>query len=127
MRLSWKREILALGLLLAMTVIAIHYYSILPERIPQHFNAQGKTDEWSSKIGFFAMWGVYLIIPYLLLTLFPFFDPLKQKAGQKLKVFLFIRDLLLVAIGVLFVVNIVMAAGGRFGFDWLGMAIGMFL
>lgn len=127
MKLSWKREILALALLVAMAAVAIHYYSVLPARIPDHFNTQGKPDEWTGKIDFFLMWGVYLVVPYVLLTFFPFLDPLRNKVGNKLKVLLLIRDLLLVTFAVLFVVNIVMTAEGRFGINWLGMAIGVFL
>ena len=73
------------------------------------------------------MWGVYLVVPYVLLTFFPFLDPLRQKVEHRFKVLLLVRDLLLVTFAVLFVVNITMAAGGRFGVNWLGMAIGIFL
>ena len=127
MKLSWKREILALALLVAMAIIAIHYYSVLPARIPDHFNPQGKPDEWTGKIDFFLLWGAYLVVPYVLLTFFPFLDPLRNKVGNRLKILLLVRDLLLVTFAVLFVVNIVMTAESRFGVNWLGLAIGVFL
>ncbi len=127
MKLSWKREILALALLVAMAAIAIHYYSVLPTRIPDHFNTLGKPDDWTGKIDFFLMWGIYLVVPYVLLTFFPFLDPLRNKIGRRFKVLLLVRDLLLVTFAVLFVVNIMMTAEGRFGVNWLGLAIGVFL
>lgn len=127
MKLSLRREILALALLALMAAVAIHYYAILPARIPSRFNAHGKPDEWTNKTAFFLMWGVYLVVPYVVATLFPFFDPLREKIGSRLKVILLIRDLLLVTFAALFVVNMTMAAQGDFRFDWLGIGIGMFL
>jgi len=60
MKLSWKREILAVALLAAMAAIAIHYYSILPDHIPSHLNAEGTPDRWTDKNDLFLLWGCFL-------------------------------------------------------------------
>jgi len=71
--------------------------------------------------------GVFLIVPYLLLTFFPILDPFRWRIEHRFKVILLVRDLLLVTFAVFFVANVVTTAEGKFGFDWLGMALGIFL
>ncbi len=127
MKMSWKREILALALLAAMAVIAVHYYSILPGRIPGYLDAHGRPREWSSKNMFFFMWGVYLIVPYLMITFLPFIDPLRQKIESRFKTFLLVRDALLVTFALFFVVSLMTAVKGEPRIYWLGVAVGIFL
>lgn len=127
MRLSLKREILAPALLAAMVVIAVHYYSVLPEHIPGYLDAHGRPREWSSKNMFFIMWGVYLVLPYLIITFLPFVDPLRQKIESRFKTFLLVRDALLVTFAVFFVVSLMTAVKGEQKIYWLGVAIGIFL
>ncbi len=127
MKLSWKREMLGVAVLAALAAVAIHYYPVLPARMPSHFDIHGRANDWTGKNTFFLMWGAYLIVPYLLITFLPFIDPLKDKIMPKFKVLLLLRDILLVVFAVLFLLSINAGVEGKFNSDWFGIAIGLFL
>lgn len=127
MKLSWKREILAIAVLVAVAIVSIHYYPILPDRMPSHFNIQGKVDGWTGKNTFFLMWWAYFIVPYLLITFLPFFDPLKRKIEPRFKVLLLLRDILLIFFAVLFLLSLSAGLGGKSFVNWFNVAVGIFL
>lgn len=127
MKLSWKREMLGIAILAAMAAVAIHYYPMLPARMPSHIDIHGRINEWTGKNTFFLLWAGYLIVPYLLITFLPFIDPLKHKIEPRFKVLLLIRDVLLVVFAVLFLLNIKAGIEGKFNTDWFGIAVGFFM
>lgn len=42
---------------------------VLPERVPSHFDAAGRVDDWSSRTGMLVFWGVTGVIVLVLLPL----------------------------------------------------------
>ena len=127
MKSSWKRELFGLTVLAVMAVVAIHYYPLLPDPMPSHFNLQGKIDGWMGKTSFFLMMAGVLVLPYLLITFLPFIDPLRKKIEPRFKVLLFLRDVLLVFFSAIFFLNFRAAFEGRLPADLSGIAIGLLL
>ncbi len=102
MKLSWKREMIPVVLLLVMVAAAVHYYPLLPNSVPSHFGANGKPNGWMSKPGFLLFNIGQFLFLYLLLTFLPFIDPLRKKVVPRYKVVLLIRDSVLLFIVVMF-------------------------
>lgn len=61
-------EFAALIFLLALIILPVLYYNVLPERMPVHFNASGIPDDYGGKATLFFLPGTGLLL-YLLMTL----------------------------------------------------------
>jgi uncharacterized membrane protein len=48
-------EVIALGGLVALYLVAAWNYPMLPERVPRHFNARGLPDAWGNKSSIWAL------------------------------------------------------------------------
>lgn len=127
MKMNWKREILGIAVLAALVIISIHYYPILPARMPSHFDFQGKVNGWTGKNAFFVMWGAIIILTYLLISFLPFIDPLRKKIEPKFKILLIIRDVMLVVFAVIFIMSINAALGGKTYVNYMGVLLGILL
>jgi uncharacterized membrane protein len=66
--INWKKECLPLLMIAAMIVIGIFTYPSLPERLPIHWNIEGKADGYLLKTPFAAM-----AIPFLALCIWAMF------------------------------------------------------
>ncbi len=54
----------------AAYVVALAWAAlVLPERVPSHFDAAGRVDDWSSRTGTLVFWGVTGVIVLVLLPL----------------------------------------------------------
>ncbi|WP_077328096.1 DUF1648 domain-containing protein [Virgibacillus siamensis] len=54
---GWERffNLLSVMIIIASIVYAIYQFDNLPDRIPTHFNAQGKADGWGNKSSLFIL------------------------------------------------------------------------
>jgi uncharacterized membrane protein len=66
--IDWIIEVISLALLLALISLTVHNSSMMPDRIPTHFNMQGIPDGYGSKATIWILPGIGLFI-YLLLTI----------------------------------------------------------
>ncbi len=125
MKLSWKREIIPLAILAIMTAIAIYYYPLLPNPVPDHFDFHGTPDGWMEKARLFLMMGTIFVSLYLLLTFLPFIDPKKSKIEIKFKTVLLLRDALLVFFAVMFSICLQASREGQLNVDLFGIAFAL--
>ncbi len=125
MKLSWKRELYPLVMLIAMVVVAIYYYPLLPETVASHFDIHGRPNGWMAKTSFFLVMGGTFIFTYLLLTLLPLIDPLRKKIEVQFKTVLFLRDGVLTFFALIFFLSLQGAHEGDFRSNLLGIALGL--
>ncbi len=82
-----KSEILAIILLLLSVAVAIYFNPRLPQRIPSHWNAAGKVDDYASKfIGLFLS-PIILLVFLVLFIVLPKIDPYKANVEKFRKYF----------------------------------------
>lgn len=127
MKLSWKREMFAIAIVLTLVAISIQYYPILPDRMPSHFDAAGRVNAWMGKNEFFVLWAIVIVSIYLLVTFLPFIDPLRRKFEPRYKVMLLVRDIMLVIFGAMFLLSINIGMGGSAYVNWVGVVVGVLL
>jgi uncharacterized membrane protein len=125
MKLSWKRELLALSILVATGVIAVYYYPLLPDIVASHFDIRGKPDGWMTKMSFYFVMGGSIVFVYMLLTFLPFIDPLRKKIEVKFKNVLLFRDVLLMFLAAIFALSLEGTRKGILNVDLLGIALGL--
>jgi uncharacterized membrane protein len=75
MKHSFKTEFLPILVLAASVALGFYFYSVFPERVPTHWNAQGEVDGYGSR--FVGAWLMPLvgICIYLLMLVLPALDP----------------------------------------------------
>jgi hypothetical protein len=66
-------EIIAAVILISLTAYLVMNWSLLPSKIPVHFNFAGQTDRWGSRIGLLPLYGmtVALYAGFNMLQRFP--------------------------------------------------------
>jgi uncharacterized membrane protein len=119
-----KRDLFPLGIIVLVCVLSIIFYAGLPESVPSHFNAEGAPDRFLPKLEFMIIIVGAILGMYLLLTFLPFIDPLWKKIQSKYHILLIFRDVALVLLLYLYVLNIVAAKEGHLRVDLLGVGLG---
>lgn len=66
--LDWIIELVALVSVILLLILPIYYYDILPDKIPRHFNAQGKPDAYGNKSSLWVL-PVISVLLYLFMTI----------------------------------------------------------
>lgn len=82
-----KTTIIILAMILISFIIAIYFYSSMPDQMASHWNSQGEVDSYMSKF-----WGLFLmplvsILIFLVFLLIPKIDPLKKNIEKFRKYF----------------------------------------
>jgi uncharacterized membrane protein len=111
--------------LVAMALVVIYYYPLLPDPMPSHFDIHGNANGWMRRESFIIMMAATFIFVYFLLTFLPFIDPLRKKIEPKFKVVLFLRDAFFVFFAVIFSLSLEAARAGRLQVDSFGIALGV--
>ncbi len=124
MRWELKREILPLLLLTLFIVFSIHFYKILPDIIPSHFDTKGNPDGYMPKIKFMLIFFAILSGLYLLLTFIPFVDPFWKKIQSKYSIFLLLRDFSLLFFLYIYLIALIAGKEGHLKTLHLGIGIG---
>ncbi len=110
--------------LVAMALVVIYYYPLLPDPMPSHFDMRWNVDGWMRKDSFLILMGLTLILPYLLFTFLPFVDPLRNKIEPRFKTVLLIRDVLLVFLSILLFLILKGATEGKLNPNMMMVALG---
>ncbi|MHB1688029.1 MAG: SdpI family protein [Ignavibacteriaceae bacterium] len=125
MKWNFKRDIFALALIAASIIIAFYYYSILPQTVASHFNAEGSPDGYSSKISLVLIGTGIPIVLYFLLTFIPFIDPFKKKIEKNYNIFLLFRDLAIAFTIFMMTLTFISAKEGTFQSNLFGIGFGL--
>ena len=73
---------IALGLIIIALIIGIYAYPQMPDKVASHWNTAGEVDGYMNKF-----WGIFLMPivmlgVFLLMTFFPYIDPLKKNVKK---------------------------------------------
>jgi uncharacterized membrane protein len=126
MRWNVKREIFPLIVLVLYGILSLYFNSVLPERVPSHFDVNGTPDGYSSKLFLILVNAGIGVSIYLLLTFIPFIDPFWQKIQNRYSIFLMLRDIVLLFFLFLSALILYSAHQGRFRTDLMGVGFGLF-
>lgn len=78
--INWKLEIPFVTLILAVVAAYLVFFDRLPDPIPIHWNIQGEVDNTMPKSWFSALLPAFSMLGmYLLMLLFPFVDPKRER------------------------------------------------
>jgi len=104
MKISFKREIFPIALIILFVVMTLYFYPKLPNKMPVHFNIDGQANNFTNKSNFvFVTFSIFIGL-YLLSTFIPFIDPFRKKFENKYSNLLILRD---VVLGFFFIIQIV--------------------
>lgn len=77
-KLNIKGELPLLLIILAMFLVSIYFYPLLPDKVPTHWNFRGEIDGYSGKLMGALLMPVINLIMYILFILLPLMDPKKE-------------------------------------------------
>jgi uncharacterized membrane protein len=81
MKLTLKKELPLIGIVLAPFVYLAIIWNILPEKVPTHWNYKGEVDKWGDKYSLIVLLFLLPVLTYVLMVVIPKIDP-KKKIGQ---------------------------------------------
>ncbi|MBK7259154.1 MAG: SdpI family protein [Ignavibacteriae bacterium] len=125
--MTWniKRELVPLGILIAVAALAFLYGPGLPEQVPSHFDAEGYPDGTMPRTAFLLMISGVVVGLYVVLTFIPFIDPLWKKIQPRYNVLLLFRDLTMGFMLMMFVMNLIAVRDGRLSTMATGLGLGI--
>ncbi len=104
MKVKYSRY-LSVSVLIAMFIVAVYFYPMLPERIATHFGPDGVPNGFMGKF-----WGLFLLplvslVLYILFLIIPYIDPLKKNIEEfrdyyDILVFIFMTFFLYLELGI---------------------------
>lgn len=85
MKLTLKKELPFIGIVLMPFVYLAYLWNSLPEKVPTHWNYKGEIDHWGDKYSLITLVLLLPVLTYLLMLLIPIIDPKKRLAlmGRK--------------------------------------------
>jgi uncharacterized membrane protein len=103
-KITIKSEIFSISLIAILAAASVYFYERFPERVITHWNFSGQADGWSGR-GFAAFFLPALLIGlYLLFIFIPRLDPEKERYAEFAKVYNAFRNLILLALAVIYFV-----------------------
>lgn len=116
---DWPLWLLLGGLIIGSLLVYPH----LPEEIPRHWNFKGEVDAyWAKPYGVFVplliMAGVYLLMLFL-----PYLDPKRENYQRFAGAYTFIRQLLVIFLGLIYVISILAGMGYNLNVGFLVKAM----
>jgi uncharacterized membrane protein len=78
MKLTLKKELPLIGIVLAPFVYLAIIWNTLPERVPTHWNYKGEVDHWGDKYSLIGLLFLLPVLTYALLLVIPKIDPKKK-------------------------------------------------
>ena len=99
---SFRTEIWPILILLAAIGLSVWAYPQLPARVVTHWNFYGQADGWSSREFHALFFPALLVVMYILFSLMPLFDPKSERYQEFSRVYLMMRNLILLVLGVVF-------------------------
>jgi uncharacterized membrane protein len=125
MKWNFKRELFSIAFLAIGIIIGLYYYSVLPQTVATHFNAQGNPDGYSTKLALLLIGCGIPIVTYFLLTFIPYIDPFKKKIENNYNIFLLFRDFVIVFIVFMMFLIFISAKENTFRSDLFGIGFGL--
>jgi uncharacterized membrane protein len=125
--MSWnfKRELVPLGILVAVVVLAFVYGPGLPDQVPSHFDANGYPNDTMPRTVFLLVIPGVVVGIYLLLTFIPYIDPLWKKIQPRYNVLLLLRDVTMGFMLAMFAMNLIAVRDGRLSTTGMGIGLGI--
>ncbi|NLN48074.1 MAG: SdpI family protein [Clostridiales bacterium] len=77
-KLNIKGELPLLLIILAMFLVSIYFYPLLPDKVPTHWNFRGEIDGYSGKLMGALLMPIINLIMYILFIFLPLMDPKKE-------------------------------------------------
>ncbi|MDD5144740.1 MAG: SdpI family protein [Candidatus Pacebacteria bacterium] len=112
-----KKEILPLSLIFTVILVTAIFYPVLPEKVPSHWNIEGEVDSWSSK-NFTVLFFPSLVLGlYLLMTLLPKIDPLKENYLKFIGSFFWLKVIFVAFFSLLYFYTLWAASGNAFSIN----------
>jgi len=78
MKLTLKKELPLIGIVLAPFVYLAIIWNTLPEKVPTHWNYKGEADKWGDKYSLIALLFLLPVLTYILMLVIPKIDPKKK-------------------------------------------------
>lgn len=78
MKLTLKKELPLIGIVLAPFVYLAIIWNKLPEKVPTHWNYKGEADKWGDKYSLIALLFLLPVLTYVLMLVIPKIDPKKK-------------------------------------------------
>ena len=78
MKLTLKKELPLIGIVLAPFVYLAIIWNTLPEKVPTHWNYKGEADKWGDKFSLIALLFLLPVLTYVLMLVIPKIDPKKK-------------------------------------------------
>lgn len=105
LNLSWRSELLPVMAVIICLASSFYFYLNFPETIATHWNFRGEVDGWSSKaFGAFFL-PILVLLAYLLMLAFPYFDPKKERYEEFSKPYAIFRSMLVGVLALLYLVT----------------------
>jgi len=101
---SLQTEIWPALILLAVVSLSLWAYPQLPAQVITHWNFYGQANGWSSREFHVFFFPALLVAMYILFSVMPMFDPKSERYQEFARVYLIMRDLILLVFLVVFVV-----------------------
>jgi uncharacterized membrane protein len=78
MKLTIKKELPLIGIVLAPFVYLAIIWNTLPEKVPTHWNYKGEVDKWGDRYSLIALLFFLPVLTYVLMLVIPKIDPKKK-------------------------------------------------
>jgi uncharacterized membrane protein len=125
MKWSITREVFPLCVLGIFAALTALFYSTWPELVPRHFDMEGIADGFSPKQTFVLLMAGMFVLVYGLLTFIPFIDPLWKRIQEKYHLLLLFRDIVMLFLLFIYILNIIAIKEGKLRLDYMGVALGL--
>ncbi|NYZ78044.1 SdpI family protein [Candidatus Micrarchaeota archaeon] len=121
-----KFDFTSLALIVLMFTAAAYFYSMLPDKIASHWNAQGQVDGWMEKGLALLLMPAITLAAFLLFYAIPSIDPLKKNIAAFKKYYDGFKLVFTLFFAYVFAMTLAFNFGYRFNFFTLlapGMAV----
>ena len=110
-KVSFKTEILPILLIIISIVSSFYFLQQMPEKIPTHWNFQGKIDNWGNSSSHILTINSVMIGVYLLFLALPYIDPRKKRYEQFKKIYHIFKNIIILFFALIFFITNLSAVG----------------
>jgi len=110
-KISFKTEILPILLIIISIVSSFYFLQQMPEKIPTHWNFQGKIDNWGNSSSHILTINSVMIGVYLLFLALPYIDPRKKRYEQFKKIYHIFKNIIILFFALIFFITNLSAVG----------------
>jgi uncharacterized membrane protein len=111
MKFKWRQEVISLLFIAAAFIFALVSWNSVPNRLPIHWNAAGKSDGYGGKFEGLLLTPLIAVGLYLMLLVLPAIDPRKENYQRMANTYSVIRLVIVIYMSVFSVVLTFVARG----------------